>query len=82
MADVFISYSRKDLKIAERIIAASENDDLEPWVDWKSIPKGQAFEREIQQGIEESDIFMFMVSPDSVLSEWCSKEIAYAVKNG
>ena len=82
MSHIFISYSRKDLAIAERIIDALAKDDLEPWIDWKSIPKGETFEREIQQGIEKAEIFLFLVSPDSVQSEWCNKEIAHAVKNG
>ena len=82
MSHIFISYSRKDLAIAEKIIDALAKDDLEPWIDWKSIPKGEQFEREIQQGIEETEIFLFLVSPDSARSEWCNKEIAHAVKNG
>lgn len=82
MSQIFISYSRKDLKIAEKIINVLAQDDLEPWIDWKSIPKGERFEREIQQGIEEAEIFLFLVSPDSSTSEWCNQEIDHAVKNG
>ena len=82
MSQIFISYSRKDLAIAEKIINALAKDELEPWVDWKSIPKGEEFESEIYRGIEESDIFLFLVSPDSVQSDWCNIEITHAVKNG
>ena len=82
MPQIFISYSRKDLAIADKIIDALAKDDLEPWIDWKSIPKGETFEIEIQQGIEKAEIFLFLVSPDSVQSSWCDKEIAHAVKNG
>ncbi|MBI5295606.1 MAG: TIR domain-containing protein [Chloroflexi bacterium] len=82
MSQIFISYSRKDLAIAEKIIAALAKDDLEPWIDWKSIPKGETFEGEIRQGIEKAEIFLFLVSPDSVQSDWCNKEINHAVKNG
>ena len=82
MSHIFISYSRKDLAIAEKIIDALAKDDLEPWIDWKSIPKGEQFEREIEQGIEKAEIFLFLVSPDSVQSDWCNKEIEHAIKNG
>ena len=82
MSHIFISYSRKDLVIAEKIINALAKDDLEPWIDWKSIPKGETFESEIQQGIEKAEIFLFLVSPDSIQSEWCNKEIVHAIKNG
>lgn len=82
MSDVFISYSRNDLRTAEKVIDALGKDNLTPWIDWKSIPKGEEFEREIQQGIEGSDVFLFLVSPDSIQSNWCNKEITHAVKNG
>lgn len=82
MSHIFISYSRKDLTIAEKIINALAKDDLEPWIDWKSIPKGEKFEREIQEGIEKAEIFLFLVSPYSAHSDWCNKEINHAIKNG
>lgn len=82
MTHIFISYSRKDLAIAEKIINVLAKDDLEPWVDWKSIAKGEKFEREIQQGIEKAEVFLFLVSPNSVQSKWCIREIDHAVKNG
>jgi WD40 repeat protein len=82
MSHIFISYSRKDLGVAEKIINALAKDNLEPWIDWKSIPKGEEFEREIQQGIEEAEAFLFLVSPDSVQSDWCNKEITHAMVNG
>lgn len=82
MVQIFISYSREDLTIAEKIIDALAKNDLEPWIDWKSIPKGEMLESEILQGIENAEIFLFLVSPDSVRSDWCSKEIAHAIENG
>ena len=82
MSHIFISYSRKDLAIAEKIIDALVKDDLEPWIDWKSIPKGEKFEKEIYQGIEKAEIFLSLISPDSANSEWCNREIVHAVENG
>jgi hypothetical protein len=38
--------------------------------------------REIEKGIEEADIFLFLLSPDSIQSDVCKKEIGHAVKNG
>ena len=37
MADVFISYSRKDIQFAQRIHHELEARDREPWVDWQDI---------------------------------------------
>lgn len=82
MPQIFISYSRGDLSIAERIVNALEKYDLKPWIDWKSIPKGEKFENEIIKGIEDSDVFLQLISPNSTRSNWCRREIEYAVLNG
>ena len=82
MSHIFISYSRKDIDFAQKIVTALADNNLDTWVDWKSIPKGEDWEQEIYRGIEEADAFLFLISPDSVASEMCNKEIAHAVKNG
>jgi len=82
MSHIFISYSRRDLDFAQKIVDALGDNNLDTWIDWKSIPKGEDWEQEIYLGIEEADAFLFLISPDSVASEMCNKEIANAVKNG
>lgn len=82
MSHIFISYSRKDLVIVEKIIAALNKNNLDIWIDRKDIPKGEELTREIYLGIERADAFLFIVSPDSIQSDWCNKEIDYAIKNG
>jgi formylglycine-generating enzyme required for sulfatase activity len=81
MSHIFISYSRKDLDIAQEIVDALAAGNLDTWIDWKSIPKGEDWEKEIYRGIEEADAFLFLISPDSVASEMCNKEIAHALEN-
>lgn len=81
MAQIFISYSRKDSQLVEKIVDTLTDDDIQPWIDWKNIPKGQEVQREIQQAIEESEIFLFFVSYDSIISKWCIDEIEHAAKN-
>ena len=82
MSHIFISYSRNDLDFAQRIVEALATQGLDTWIDWKSIPPTVDWEDEIYRGIEEADAFLFMISPDSVRSKMCNKEISHAVKNG
>ena len=82
MSHIFISYSRKDLTFAQKIVDALATNNLDTWIDWKSIPKGEDWEKEIYHGIEGAEAFLFLLSPDSVVSEMCNKEIANAIKNG
>jgi WD40 repeat protein len=82
MSHIFISYSRKDIEIAQKIVDALSVSDLNTWIDWKSIPKGEDWEQEIYRGIEKADAFLFLISPDSVVSRPCNNEIAHALRNG
>jgi len=81
MSHIFISYARKDLDFASRIVGELAEKGLDTWIDWKSIPKGEYWEQEIYRGIEEADAFLFLLSPDSVRSQMCNKEIEHAVAN-
>ncbi|RPH73440.1 TIR domain-containing protein, partial [bacterium] len=81
MSHIFISYSRKDVQRAGKIVAALAENKLDTWIDWKSIAKGERWEQEIYRGIEEADAFLFLISPDSVISDMCNKEIEHALAN-
>ena len=81
MSHIFISYSRKDVDFASNIVQALAERGLDTWIDWKSIPKGEYWEQEIYLGIEQADAFLFLISPDSVRSQMCNKEIVHAVEN-
>jgi WD40 repeat protein len=82
MAKVFISYSRKDIDFAKRLTGELQKSELDFWIDWEGIPPTVDWWREIEKGIEESDAFLFLISPDSSNSEVCRQEIEYAAKNG
>jgi WD40 repeat protein len=82
MPYIFISYSRKDLSFAKKIIDALAQYDIEVWVDETNIPKGEKLIDEIKHGIENTDTFLFLISPDSVQSAWCKKETSIAIEKG
>ena len=82
MSHVFISYSRKDIEFAGKIVQALADNGLDTWIDWESIPKGEDWWREIQSGIEGADAFLFLISPDSIASKVCNDELNHAGKNG
>ena len=65
MADVFISYSRKDIEFAQHIHRELEARDREPWVDWQDIPPTSEWLDEVYAGIRAADTFLFIISPDS-----------------
>ncbi len=81
MTNVIVSYSRKDSATARKVIEAFKSIKLDVWVDWEDIPPAVGWLNQILQGIEESDAFIFLLSPDSVASEVCNVEIGHAEKN-
>ena len=82
MAKVFVSYSRKDIEFAKRLTAELQKSDLDFWIDWEGIPPTVDWWKEIEKGIEEADVFLFLISPDATRSQICAREIEVAVKNG
>lgn len=80
MPDLFISYSRKDADFVRRLVNALANAQREAWVDWRDIPPTAEWLEEIRSGIENSDNFLFVISPDLVESPICQSELSLAVK--
>jgi|GEM_PF-2669500 len=76
--DVFISYSRKDREFVKRLDAALQARGREAWVDWEGIRPAEEFMQAIFPAIEGTDTFVFVISPDSVTSDVCGKELAHA----
>ena len=82
MISLFISYSRKDSEFARKLTEAFKSQKWEFWIDWEDIPPTVDWWKQIEGGIEEAAIFLFLVSPDSSRSTVCRQEIEHAVKNG
>jgi DNA repair exonuclease SbcCD ATPase subunit len=81
MADVFISYSRKDKEFVQTLHAALSQSHYETWIDWQDIPASAEWWAEIEAGIAASNTFVFVISPDSVSSKVCHQEIDYAISH-
>ncbi|NER26332.1 MAG: TIR domain-containing protein [Symploca sp. SIO1C4] len=79
--DAFISYGRADSKafatnLHHRLLEAG----LKIWFDQNDIPLGVDFQNQIDDGIEKSHNFLFIIAPHSVNSAYCLKEIELAIK--
>ncbi|MEM6256117.1 MAG: TIR domain-containing protein [Cyanobacteria bacterium P01_D01_bin.156] len=76
--DVFISYSRVNSEFARQLNDALQTQGKTTWFDQESIASGSDFQQEIFSGIENSDNFLFVISPSSVSSPYCAEEVNYA----
>ena len=83
-ASLMISYSRKDKVFVRQLYDSLVAQGFLPddiWVDWEGIPLSADWMAEITKGIQSSNAFIFVISPDSVASEVCKKEIELAVES-
>ncbi len=78
MSEVFISYSRQNKVFAERLFNKLEADGRDSWVDWGDIPPSSNWWREVREGIETAENFIFIISPDSMISPVCILELTHA----
>ncbi|NET35945.1 MAG: TIR domain-containing protein [Cyanothece sp. SIO1E1] len=79
--DIFISYARQDLEFVKRLDAALRHQHRDPWVDWEDIPMAAAEQwQHIEEGIQNAEVFVFVVSPDSIGSDENRAELELASK--
>jgi len=78
MADIFISYSRKDsehaLALAERLRATGASI----WMDSVSLAAAETWSGEIVHAIKECKTMIVLLSPDSIASHNVTKEVGLA----
>ena len=60
MSHIFISYSRKDIDFAQKIVDALAANNLDTWIDWKSIPNGEDWEQENYCSFKETAEALFL----------------------
>jgi replicative DNA helicase len=81
---IFVSYSHQDesyLSELEKHLTTLKRENLiDTWHDRKII-SGRDWEKEIDGALQDSDIIVFLISPDFVASEYCiEKEVAAALQ--
>ncbi|SDN96242.1 TIR domain-containing protein [Ensifer sp. YR511] len=80
--EVFVSYSHQDEWLKDELLshlsALRRNGDIDVWHD-RMILAGGKLKEDIHQEIETSDIFLFLISPAFISSDFCmDKEYARA----
>lgn len=76
--DVFISYSRKDTAVADRICAALDGAGITYFIDRQGIGGGMEFPVVLARAIVESKLFLYLASCNSYESKFTNSEITFA----
>lgn len=79
--DAFISYAREDKAfVADALCPALKRRGKNMWVDLTDIPPAADWRERVQQGIEASKAFVYVISPDAARSAECTRECQEAVR--
>ena len=76
---VFICYSRTDKQFALQLVEDLSYYDLHVWLDTRSIASGSNWDIEVQKGLNESDVMLVLLSPDSAASQNVADEWSYFI---
>ncbi len=80
--DAFISYRRlpADTAFVDQLQEALAERDMHVWVDRTDIEPAADWSERILRGIEAAKAFIFVITPESVVSEQCLRELETAVQ--
>jgi TIR domain len=81
MAKVFVSYSRADLEAIKILVQDLEDAGHESWFD-QALTGGQRWWDNILSNIRSCEVFVSGLTPDSLESQACKRELDYAVRLG
>src|SRR6476620_11717763 len=79
MAQIFISYSRKDINFVRKLAGGLEKCGSEGWWDLTDLRGGDDWPRVIPAAIESSQYVIVVLSPNSAVSDWVEKEYTQAL---
>jgi hypothetical protein len=77
--EVFISYSREDLPLMERVRKRLDDSQITVWTDAKLQPGTPSWKRAVQDAIESSSCFIILLTPSAKNSEVVQMELGYAL---
>lgn len=79
MKNVFVSYSHRDRVIADRMARSLSGLGVDVWIDQWEIRPGDSLIEKINEGLNDKDILLLLLSSASVASSWVQKELSSAL---
>lgn len=76
--NVFISYAKEDRPLADRIAAALQRIDMNPYVAERVRNAGKALSEKISEAILGSLHFVTIMTIESYNNQWVNQELGYA----
>jgi CRP-like cAMP-binding protein len=74
VGSAFISYAHTDKEFVDRLVQRLEVDGVTIWRDNTHIFVGDDIDRAISRGIQENRLFLIVLTPSSIKSDWVARE--------
>ena len=78
MGHIFVSYSKKDIVYAEKLINALRREGFNPWLDIEGLGAGTHWQNRLQKQIVTCDAYILIMSRNAYHSRWVPDELVTA----
>jgi hypothetical protein len=75
---IFVSYSHKDSDFVLKLTNSLAQDGFDYWHDIKDLPAGQDLDKALSEAIQASLIYLIVLTPNSLRSNWVNREFEEA----
>jgi formylglycine-generating enzyme len=77
---IFLSHAHEDAQVAQKLAHDLEAHGYDIWLAPDSIRPGEKWVEAINRGLEESGLFVLLLSPEAVASRWVKMETNAAIE--
>jgi predicted nucleotide-binding protein len=79
---VFVSYAHTDFDLVRPVVNELRNRGIDTWMDVESLMPGVSWQNTINEAIQQIEVMLVFVSPESVRSHWILRELSAALEKG
>jgi hypothetical protein len=80
LKQIFISHAHEDAAFAHRLAGDLRNNGWRVWIAPESIRPGEKWVEAINRGLDESGVFLLILTPKAVQSTWVMDETNVAIE--
>jgi hypothetical protein len=73
---IFISYSFADKAVVDQLVASLKEDGHRIWMDALQLKPGDNISAKIEEGLDQAEAFLVVISQNSFQSPWVQREFA------
>jgi hypothetical protein len=69
VSSLFISYSRREAPFVDSLLRELEKRELKVWLDYRTLVPGRPWQKQIYEGLVNTEVVLLVVSQESIASK-------------